>query len=319
MRELKEIQHLRSYNEKIFGVIDEFFKDTIFYYLMAVANQTEVYNSSEKVINGLISNNIFYLNGQFYSKTGRFSNEISNTFEQWGAVYNLRERSFVIKSSNIPLDVLGAISQVNISNDTKLDTMLRYIDGIGDNLDFVTSKIDFGGEVTDIIGSLDGQYRDSVKTINIIPDNTTPYMQKLISTEYTNNMKLYIQKWTEKEISKLRQEIQQIVNKGYRADKVKEYILSEYGHSVQKSTFLAKQETSLMVSKYRETRFKEAGVTHYRWATILDGRERIEHEELNGEIISWDFPPISNRATGRKCHAGVDFGCRCRTVPIIPD
>lgn len=319
MKTLKAIIQKNSYNKLVFDKIDEFFRDSLFNYLMAVINQKEVFNSTSEVIAALASGKIYYFNGQFYSITGRFSNSISDQLERWGGKYSLRERSFILPTSKLPLNVIQMIATQNIKDEEKLKTISDYLDGLEENVDYLTDQLDFGGEVTEILEDLDGQYRESIKGINIITPELTPYQKQEIKEKYTENMKLYISGWLKKDIIKLRQGVQDFVMTGYRADRVKRYILENYASSAKKTEFLARQETSLMISKFRQTRYMEAGLTKYRWATILDGREREEHKHLNGTIQLWSNPPISDLLTGRRCHPGEDFGCRCRAVPIIDD
>ena len=82
---------------------------------------------------------------------------------------------------------------------------------------------------------------------------------------------------------------------------------------------MARQETKLLVAEYRKNRFKQEGVTKYRWSTVLDGRERKLHRELNGKIFSWDNPPIIDERTGERGNPAEAYNCRCKAIPIIDD
>jgi len=107
------------------------------------------------------------------------------------------------------------------------------------------------------------------------------------------------------------------VAQGFRADETSKIIQAEFGVSKNKAKFLARQETSLLVSAYREQRYTDAGIREYIWQSSHDERVRKSHKELNGRKFSWDNPPIVDPATGRKAHPGEDFGCRCIAVPVI--
>ena len=104
--------------------------------------------------------------------------------------------------------------------------------------------------------------------------------------------------------------------RGSRAENMVKTIISEYGVSRRKAKFLARQETALLMSKYQEERFKDVGVTKYRWSAAMDARTRPDHKLLDGKIISWDSPPITNRKTGARNHAGADYNCRCVAIAI---
>jgi len=80
---------------------------------------------------------------------------------------------------------------------------------------------------------------------------------------------------------------------------------------------IARQETSLFVSKYREERYTGAGITEYIWSTSKDQRVRPDHAALDHQVFSWDSPPVTDRATGKRNNPGADFGCRCLALPVI--
>jgi SPP1 gp7 family putative phage head morphogenesis protein len=108
-------------------------------------------------------------------------------------------------------------------------------------------------------------------------------------------MNKYIQDWYADDIIKLRGRVEEAVAVGYRADHMRDVLMAEYGVAERKALFLAKQEGSLLVSKYRETRYKEVGLMRYRWSTSHDQRVRHDHRELNEKIFDWDHPPITDQ------------------------
>jgi SPP1 gp7 family putative phage head morphogenesis protein len=65
----------------------------------------------------------------------------------------------------------------------------------------------------------------------------------------------------------------------------------------------------------------DAGVSEYVWLSMRDSHTRPEHEALDGEIASWDDPPLKaeDSSIGKDCHAGEDANCRCVASPIDPE
>lgn len=67
------------------------------------------------------------------------------------------------------------------------------------------------------------------------------------------------------------------------------------------------------------------GVSDYIWVTRRDSRVRECHRDLDGKQFSWDNPPamwyptISRGIvfTGRYCHPGQDYCCRCVAKPVF--
>ena len=62
-----------------------------------------------------------------------------------------------------------------------------------------------------------------------------------------------------------------------------------------------------------------------RWKTVHDSRVRDCHQSFDGKIFSWDDPPeiwykTKTRGivhTGRRCHPGEDYCCRCAAIPVF--
>ncbi len=52
--------------------------------------------------------------------------------------------------------------------------------------------------------------------------------------------------------------------------------------------------------------------THYIWRTRNDGKVRSSHAGREGQVFSWDDPPVGG-------HPGEDYNCRCTAEPYYPD
>lgn len=85
------------------------------------------------------------------------------------------------------------------------------------------------------------------------------------------------------------------------------------GISQRRAELIARDQATKLNSSLNEFRQRQAGVSRYRWKTILDGRERPTHHDNNDHIFDWDRPPT---ATG---HPGTQINCRCRALAIIDD
>jgi SPP1 gp7 family putative phage head morphogenesis protein len=141
--------------------------------------------------------------------------------------------------------------------------------------------------------------------------------KEALKKDYTQNIKLYIKDFAQEHIEKLRGEVEQNAMSGYRAKELEERLRVKYGASRSKAKFLAKQETSLFMSKSRRERFLDAGVEFYRWDSLGDRRVRPDHRKLNGRIFQFGDPPVSDSSTGKRAEPGEDFGCRCRAVALV--
>lgn len=82
--------------------------------------------------------------------------------------------------------------------------------------------------------------------------------------------------------------------------------------SRRRATLIARDQASKLNGAMNEFRQRQAGITLYKWRTILDGRERPTHNANNGKLFQWDKPP----KTG---HPGHEINCRCRALAYIGD
>ena len=161
----------------------------------------------------------------------------------------------------------------------------------------------------------------SIKNITVGPQLTKEQAAR-IADEWQTNMKLWVKDFTEKEILKLRKDVKSSVFTGNRYESMVSKIQKSYGVSANKAKFLARQETSLLMTKFKETRYKDVGVNEYEWRCVAGSKNhpvRPAHKKLEGLRFSWDNPPITT-APGepvRRNNPGQDYNCRCFAKPIV--
>lgn len=80
-----------------------------------------------------------------------------------------------------------------------------------------------------------------------------------------------------------------------------------------RARLIARDQAAKLNSAMNEFRQSQAGVTKYKWKTILDGRERATHRARNGHIYEWANPPPG---TG---HPGTEIACRCRALAVLEE
>lgn len=124
-------------------------------------------------------------------------------------------------------------------------------------------------------------------------------------------------------------EMRQIILNGYRRGEtmtsIAKQIQEQYKLSRRKAQLLARDQVSTLNSQITKLQHEDAGCTKYRWSTSRDSRVRPCHKALDGKVISWDDPPemwydTKSRgrvSTGRRCHPGEDYCCRCVAIPVF--
>lgn len=79
-----------------------------------------------------------------------------------------------------------------------------------------------------------------------------------------------------------------------------------------RARLIARDQSSKLNAAQNQFRQEQAGVTHYVWRTILDGRERPEHNARNKKTFAWAKPPSDG-------HPGYAINCRCRALAVLTD
>ena len=112
--------------------------------------------------------------------------------------------------------------------------------------------------------------------------------------------------------------------KGKTATDISKELQKSYGITKRKAQSLARDQIATLNAEISELQQRDAGCTKYKWSTSKDRRVRDCHRELDGKIFSWDNPPemwYETKAgrvyTGRRCHPGQDFLCRCCAIPVF--
>jgi SPP1 gp7 family putative phage head morphogenesis protein len=84
----------------------------------------------------------------------------------------------------------------------------------------------------------------------------------------------------------------------------------------RRAQLIARDQVSKYSGKLTRHNQTSAGIEKYRWGTSRDERVRAEHRQLDGQVFSWDKPPMSARNGGRY-HPRQGFNCRCDAIPIL--
>lgn len=291
--------------------------------ILSARNAIALSNASreDKLLEALRSGRIQYTAGSF---SGEFSAAITSAIKNMGGVFDQRSRTFKIDAAKVPSWIKAEAAgfqmrahSINILLKRKLDEIQRQL--LHDvNVRPVDAK--------KTIDSLEDGFKPVAKKLEVQPELGAASREKMAS-EYSENLRLYIQKFADEQILSLREAVEENANEGYRFDKLIPKIKQRYGASVRKAKFLARNETSIFMSKYHEQRYAEAGVTQYIWSTSHDSRVRPavgthgtdNHRVLDGRTFYFSKPPTVDPATGRKANPGQDYNCRCVAIPILGD
>lgn len=333
-RTLRPIVHKDSYTDVVEAQLLDYLRETIFGPLLELLHEAgvptrasdqaigrtpeAVMNARQSpVVEALKSRQIAYVDGRF---TGRFNVAISRELRGLGAQFNPGAGAFEIPLGSLSMDIRSAVSQVNLATDELYRQMAKILAQMEGTISIAPTGISMGPAVDKITSDLQKQFESTTGALDAIsiPAEVSPGMRANISASLTENLSLDIKNFAAQEIPELRTMVERSAFAGGRAKDLSRLIEARYGVSKRKARFLAENETSLIVSKYREERYKEIGSNSYKWATSHDSLVRHDHAVLNGRTFSWDSPPIVDQSTGRRCNPGEDYNCRCVAMPIVP-
>ena len=274
-----------------------------------------VENSKEDLRKAILSGRIQYTQDQHFQ--GSFNSLISKEIVKLGGKWDKVRKQWYLPKDALPFDIQQAIGQsysrfqrLQQRVQSFLDTLESVIQDLKDDNPFDVAPL-FG----EIVEKLETGFQEGAKGIIVTPE-LTPEIVDGISENWSENLNFYIKGWTIESINRLRRRVADNTFAGNRARDLVKVIQHDFGISENKAKFLARQETALLMSQFREERFKSAGVEKYRWSTSGDSRVRERHRELNGKVFTWDNPPIIDEL-GHRGHPGQDYNCRCIAIPII--
>ena len=139
---------------------------------------------------------------------------------------------------------------------------------------------------------------------------------------YAEKMK----EWVEYNVSLIKsipeetlEKMREIVYAGYSDGKTTTQLIKEmqkaYGISRRRAELIARDQTAKLNGQIQKAQQQDAGITEYIWCTTGDNRVRSSHAALNGKKFSWNDPPLTE--SGRRCHPGEDYQCRCIGRPVF--
>lgn len=270
----------------------------------------EIRNAVDSLASAVAEGRVWYQGGVFY---GSYNSRISRDLKAIGARYDARSKTWTI-SGPPPADVSLAQAQADGRFNALRKSIISTLDDI--DIESINQISQIPDKYMETIDWMEDDFQKTVKAVSI-PPKLTAAQRGIITAEWSQNLDLYIKDWTEKNIRDLRGAVATNTFQGNRSKAIVDMIRHNYGVSQRKAAFLARQETSLLMSKFREVRYRDIGSTEYIWRGSMDERERHDHKILEGQVFRWDQPPVVDRKNGRRANPGEDFGCRCVAVAVI--
>ncbi|MGH9864813.1 MAG: minor capsid protein [Candidatus Acidiferrales bacterium] len=307
MRQIPPLRLKDAYFKSIEREIKRLFDALIFDPIIkatGIPAKKEIKNAAaDPLAEAIAAGQVWYEDGLF---KGSFNSKISRRLREIGATYNPRSRTWSLPPLLMPPEISVAFARAESGYQALRQHIITALAGV--DIQSINVLSNLPDKYIQTINWMEGDFQKTVRAITI-PPNLTDDQRGIIAAEWGQNLDLYIKDWIAQDILDLRKMVMEETFKGNRAESMVKAIQHNYGVSRRKAEFLARQETSLLMSKFRETRYRDIGSTTYRWSTSHDERVRHDHALLNTKVFSWDSPPVVDLKTGRRANPGEDFGC----------
>lgn len=272
-----------------------------------------------------------------YSKSklyGRFSASVSKELRDLGAKFDRRAGAFVLPESLMPPEIKSIVSSSLVRMEEQMAKVDKHL------AEIVPKEFADKFKCEDLFNKdlwrADTEFRKNVKKVAVVP-GLSESARGRIAEDWQENMNLWIRDWTAEQIKDLRKDILEATLSGARREssvpailKVTKTIQKSHGEALRKAKFLARQETRLLMAKFKEVRYDAAGVKEYEWRCVhrphdetpsqhTPGNVRYAHGKLEGKIFRWDAPPVTTNPgqPTRRNNPGQDFNCRCFARPVV--
>jgi SPP1 gp7 family putative phage head morphogenesis protein len=275
----------------------------------------------DALFEALRSGRVTFSRGTF---SGRFNASTSKELKRLGAQWDRKTGTFKAPMTFLPMDVQNAIRATEYRFHEKIagiDKKLAQI--LPEN---IAGAIRLEHLFDSTLWKTDKDFHATVKGITIAPELTAEQRKK-IAEDWQDNLELTVKGLIQEQITQMRKDLQKSVFTGNRYQSAVGAIQKSYGVSANKAKFWARQETKLLITKFQETRYADAGIYEYTWHAVAGSPlhpVRKQHEALakasqKGKIYRYDDPPITTEPGQpvRRNNPGQDYNCRCHARPVV--
>lgn len=287
--------------------------------ILDILKPSSVVNDNNALFDAIKSGALYYQNGAFYSKTGRFSNRIALELEKIGARYSKYGRCYRIAKDKLSQQISWIIETTNakVFSDVIVikKTLDEFLGVLGDALKGLKLQDVAESMILDIEKRANENMRKN--KIEVIQPKMSDFIAKKFSEDYTDTIRFDIKNKLPEQIIKMREVVGQMAIKGESRITIQKYIENNFVKDQKRAKFLARNESSIAVTEYLKATYQENGSEEFKWIANLDERVRDDHRKLHGTVHRYDNPPIIDERTGTRGMPGEFYNCRCTFVPIF--
>lgn len=317
---LEEIEELEKRLQKMF--LEEIFLPLIHGQKIPelILNSTTDYQG---LTLALSSGRVTFNRGVF---SGHFTAASTVDLKKMGAEWDAKTKTFHYPTEKLPIQIRGAIRLSEDKFKTKLSRMDDKLAALAEAQpwkNFTASDL-----FNKAIFRMDKDFANNVEKVGIVPEvpKVLTLRAQKIAGEWQENLDIKIKGFSDKQILELRKQIKQCYFTGDRAGDLIKTIQKAHGKTERYATFLARQETHLLVSAYSTAKYQDVGIDDYYWRAVKGTKlhpTRHRHAELSrmsaaGKTFKFSDPPNTAEPNQPAYYAnpGQPFNCRCVAIPV---
>ena len=208
-----------------------------------------------------------------------------------------------------------AEAEVGVRQDQAIDDVISLVSNIGDQIDRMFSDGDIRSNVRQTASNISETSRRRLgrqmkRLTGQFAIAETPALRELTESFASNNVRL-VKSIKQRHLNRVENILSNGLLGGRRASAIAADIRAATGISKRTARTIARDQTASLNGQLDRARQTANGVTKFRWQTVGDERVREEHEELDGQVFTWE-----SGAPGG-IFPGQPINCRCTAEPVF--
>lgn len=169
-----------------------------------------------------------------------------------------------------------------------------------------TSKATLYSSLKELSGGL------SLKT-----DITNSSLKDVIKASIAENVSLITNIATEY-VDQITGSTMRAITTGGGLPAIRDELIKREGMTIRRAKNIALDQTRKAYSSINRVRMEAVGIKKFEWVHSGGGQHpRVLHQEMSGNIYSFDNPPVIDENTGERGLPGHAINCRCTLIPVI--
>lgn len=142
-------------------------------------------------------------------------------------------------------------------------------------------------------------------------------LSQIMSATITENVSL-IRSIPAQYLQGVQQALMRSITSGNGLEDLVPYLEKHKGITTRRAQLIASDQTRKAFNNLNKGRMQRVGVTKFEWLHTGGSNEpRKLHQQLSGQIFSFDKLPVIDENTGERGIPGQAINCRCRMLPVL--